>query len=240
MSLKLLLTLLEKGRKVNYFVQCPDSLGLNLLLPKTLAKVAAPDDMHFYEASGVTKEKARQIEKESRKAPVGASDYTYFIISGLQSLPPDSVGPLLKAVEEAKYSIFIFQAQTIPRAVRTLLSRSMLMKLPFMSKRQVLGNMHALHYDARTADEMGLYDGTLQGTIKAVSIKDAMMAIRRDLRLGARGHPSLQADDTINSLAFDAAVEPYLSDKERNFLRKDSSPERRRLVMFLMTEREST
>lgn len=239
MQIKTFLNLLESGRKSNYFIQAPDQLGLQLLLPKSLSKVASGEDIHFFEAANVTKEKARQIEKEARKAPVGSSDFSYFIIQGLQNLPVDSVGPLLKAVEEAKYSMFIFQAQVIPRFVRTLLSRSILVKLPFLSKRVVLGNMQSLHYDARTADDAGLYDGTLSGTIRAVSMKDTMQSIRRDLRLGARGLPSTMSDDVIGSLAFDAAVGPLLSAKETQYLKKDNSPERRRLVMLLLAERES-
>ena len=170
---------------------------------------------------------------------MGSSDHSYFIIQSLQNLPTDSVGPLLKAVEEAKYSVFIFQAQTITRAVRTLLSRSILVKLPFMSKKVVLGNMQALHYDARTADELGLYDGTLSGTIRAVSMKDTMMGIRRDLRLGARGLGVTLSDDVVGSLAFDSAVGPLLKEEEFSYLKRDSSPDRRRLVVMLLADRES-
>lgn len=231
--------LLEKGHKANYFVLCSDLLGLNLLLPKALGKVAAVGDIHYYDASQITKEKARQIEVESRKAPAGNSDYSYFVISGLQNLNSESVGPLLKAVEEAKYSVFLFQAQSIPRKIGTLLSRSILIKLPFFSKKIVLGNMQAMHLDAKTADELNLYDGTLQGTIKAVQMKDTISLIRRDLRLGARGLPSLQSDEVINSIAFDAAMDPYLRDSERGFLRRDLSADRRRLIVFLVAARES-
>lgn len=239
MLIKTFLTLTEGGHRANYFIVAPDLLGLHLLLPRSLAKVAAKEDIHFFDAANVTKEKARQIEKESRKAPVGSSDFSYFVITGLQNLPTDSVGPLLKAVEEAKYAVFLFQAQHIPRAVRTLLSRSILVKLPFLSKKAVLGNMQTLHYDARTADDLGLWDGTLSGTIKAVSMKDTLLSIRRDMRLGARGLPSTQADDVIGSLAFETAVGPLLNPSESAFLKRDSSADRRRLAVFLASERTS-
>lgn len=237
MLLKTFLTLVEGGHKANYFIVAPDQLGLQLLLPKAFAKVVSIEDCHFYEASTITKEKARQIEKEARKAPSGSSDFSYFVISGLQNLNSQSVGPLLKAVEEAKYSVFFFQAQYIPKACRTLLSRSILVKLPFLSKKLVLANMQALHHDAKTADEQGLYDGTLSGTIRALAMKDTMSSIRRDIRLGVRGLPSTQSDDVVGSLAFEAAVMPMLSDKELAFLRRDSSPDRRRLALFLVAER---
>jgi len=240
MMIKDFLLLLGKGKRANYFVIAPDQLGLNLLLPKSLAKIAAREDIHFFNAADVTKEKARQIEKESRKAPVGSSDFTYFVISGLQNLPTDSVGPLLKAVEEARYAIFIFQAQALKRSVRTLLSRSILVKLPFLTKKVVLGNMQALHYDARTADENNLYDGTLSGTIRAVSTKDTTASIRRDMKLGIRGLPSTQEAETVNSLVFETAIGPFLNQKEIDFLRRESNQDRKRLVVFLASERASS
>lgn len=240
MQVKAFLTLVESGHRANYFVVAPDQLGLHLLLPRSLEKVAAKEDIHFYDAAGVTKDKARQLEKESRKAPVGSSEFTYFVITGLQNLPTDSVGPLLKAVEEAKYAVFVFQAQSIPRAVRTILSRSILVNLPFLSKKVVLGNMQALHYDARTADELGLYDGTLAGTIRAVSMKDTLLSIRRDMRLGARGLASTQSDEVIGSLALDAAIAPLLSQREVSYLKRDSNEDRKRMVVFLAAERESS
>lgn len=237
MKLQTFLSLVEGGHKANYFIVAPDQLGLQLLLPKAFSKVVANEDVYFYDASTVTKEKARQIEKEARKAPVGSSSYSYFVISGLQNLPPQSVGALLKAVEEAKYSVFFFQAQYIPRNCRTLLSRSILVKLPFLSKKVVLANMQAMHQDAQTANEQGLYDGTLSGTIRALSMKDTMASIRRDIKLGVRGLPSLQSDDVVGSLAFESAIYPLLSPEEFAFLKKDSSPERRRLVLFMLAER---
>lgn len=239
MQIKTFLTLVEKGHRANYFVVAPDQLGLQLLLPKALSKVAAKEDIYYYDAASVTKDKARLIEKESRKAPAGSSDYSYFVITGLQNLPTESVGPLLKAVEESKYAVFFFQAQHIPRSVRTLLSRSILAKLPFLSKKVVLGNMQALHYDAKAADELNLYDGTLSGTIRAVAMKDMVVAIRRDLRLGARGLPAAQADEVIGSLAFETAVYPLLTEKEAQFIKRGSDPDRKKFLMYLVSERES-
>lgn len=239
MLIKTFLGIVEGGHKANYFILAPDQLGLQLLLPKSLEKVASKEDIYYYDAATITKEKARQIEKEARKAPVGSSEFSYFVLTGLQNLAPDSVGPLLKAVEEARYSVFFFQSQSIPRWLRTLLSRSILVKLPFLSKKVVLGNMQAMHYDAKTADDLGLYDGTLSGTIRSVAIKDTMISIRRDLRLGVRGLQATQSIDVIGSLAFDAAIGTMLNTSEAEFLKRDSSPERRRLALFLVSDRES-
>lgn len=222
---------------MNYFVVCPDSLGLSLLLPRVLEKLASREDIHFLQASHLTKEKARQMEKEARKAPSGMSNHTYFCISLLQNLAPDSVGPLLKVVEESKYANFIFQAQTITRETRTLLSRSMVIRLSFMSKAMVLGNMQAMHLDAATADELGLYDGTLGGTIKALTMKDTVVEIRREIRRGVRGIVALQREETVQSLALHTAISPFLREGETAFLKEEDSPERRRLVLFMLAER---
>jgi hypothetical protein len=238
MQIKAALALIETGQKANYFILAPDLLGLQILLPKSLEKIAARDDIYYLNASSMTKERARQMEREARKAPVGSSDCSWFVIYGLQNLPVESVGPLLKAVEEAKFSAFVFQSQHIPRHCRTLLSRSILMRLPFLQKRVVLGNLQAMHYDARVADEMNLYDGTLSGTIKALLMKDTVVAIRRDLRLGARGLPSTTSEEVVASNAFDAAIGPMLLEHEASFLARDSSPERRKLIAFLTSDRE--
>lgn len=237
MQIKEFLALLGTGKKINYFVECSDLLGISLLLPRVLEKHMAKDDVHFFDAATLTKEKARQLEKDARKAPVGSSAHSYYVITSLHQLPEQSVGPLLKAVEEAKYAAFIFQAQYVKRETRTLLSRSMLVKLPFMSKKVVLANMQALHYDATAADQLNLYDGNLSGTIRAVSMKDSMMAIRRDLKLGLRGVEGLMSDDVIGSLAFVPAIEPQLTDRERRFLAREDGPDRRRMLAYLLAER---
>jgi hypothetical protein len=240
MQIKTFLGLVEKARRINFYVVCSDLLGLQLLLPKSLQTVVTPGDVHYLDASNVTKERARTLEKEARKAPAGSSRFNVFVIYSLQNLPPDSVGPLLKAVEEARYSIFIFQAQVIKRATRTLLSRSVLVNLPFFTKRSVLGNMQALNYDAKVADDLDLYDGTLSGTIRALGMKDTLLNIRRDLRLGQRGVPSIVTDDTVTSLAFDAAIGSLLNEEEVAFLGRGNSPDRKKLILTLVAERESS
>lgn len=237
MNLRELLVLLETKEKTNYFLLAPDNLGLSLLLPKVLEKKAAREDIHYLDAAEITKEKARQLEQEARKAPVGMSDYTWFVITGLQRLPAESSGPLLKVVEESKYACFIFQAQVIPRSLRTLLSRSMLIRLPFLTKRMVLGNMQSLYYDAQLANDLGLYDGTLMGTIRAVQMKDTMLSIKRELKRGSRGLLRLLDNELLNSTAFLPAVEGYLKPEEMAWLKRVDNPERRKLLLFVLSER---
>lgn len=218
MKIQDFLRLVGQPGRTNYFVQCSDDLGIILLLQGALSSIAAADDVYFYDAESVTKEKARQIEAEARLAPRGGSALSHFYIYSLHKLPTDSVGPLLKATEEARYSRFIFQAQSAPFKIHTLMSRSSVVKLPFLSRKAVLGNMKAMNHDARTADQLGLYDGTLSGTIRALSMKDSMMEIKRELPRGYRGIASLFRPDVLTGLAFEPAVDQVLTPEEKAFM----------------------
>lgn len=66
----------------------------------------------------------------------------------LQKLPAESVGPLLKVTEDAKWSRFIFQAQTVPKKLYTLRSRSSVVSLPFFTKDVVLANLNGMNFVA--------------------------------------------------------------------------------------------
>lgn len=237
MDLRGLLALLRKGGKVNYFVVCPDQLGLQLLLPRTLEQLAAKEDITYLQAENITREKARQLADEARKAPMAGSNHSFMCIAGMQRLPFDSAGALLKVVEEAKYTNFIFQAQTITKACRTLRSRSVVVHLPFLERKVVLGNLQAMNLDAQTAEDLNLYDGTLSGTAKALAMKDTVVGIRRELRRGSRGSLTLQTDEIVQSLALIPAIQPYLRREEDQFLKREDTPERRRLMLYLLAER---
>lgn len=230
MKIQQFLNLVAKPGRTNYMVICSDELGLSLLLQGALSTVAVLEDIEFLDAENITKEKARQIEVAARLASRGGSELNHFFIYRLQRLPADSTGPILKAVEESKYSRFIFQAQSVPRKIRTLMSRSSVVRLPFLSKTVVLGNMKALNYDARTADQLNLYDGTLAGTIKALSGKDVIVEIQRNMRRGMRGLTAMYNPEVLNSLVFDTAMYNYLIDEEREFLRMGRSMDKRRYV----------
>lgn len=239
MNIRDFLRLVGAPTRTNYFVLCADEMGLNLLLQGALAPIAPAEDTYFYDAEGVTKEKARQIEDESRYAPRGGGNLSHFYIYSLQKLPTDSVGPLLKAVEEARYSRFIFQAQAAPPKIHTLMSRSSVVRLPFLPKNLVLGNMKAMNYDARTADQLGLWDGTLGGTIKALSMKDSMLEYRRETANGTRGLAALYHPDVMKSLAFRPATNHLYSDEERRFMTRAGNDEdsalstaRRKIALF--------
>lgn len=227
----------QPGRE-NFFVVCPDNLGLNLLLQRVLEPIANAEDVHFYAAESLTKENARDLEKEARMASRGSSAHTHFFIHGLQKLAKESAGPLLKAVEEARYARFILQAQWVPQKVLTLMSRCTVCRIPFMSKKMVLGNLKAMNHDAKTADNLNLYDGTLEGTIQALRMKDTLLAIQRDLKKGVRGLTSVMAQDVLNSLAFDVAAQPFLSARERAYVRRmPDNHNRKKIALFLASER---
>lgn len=237
MKIQTFMKLVGAPGRTNYFVVAPDDLGLSLLLTKVLEPIACAEDVHFVEAGGLTKDAARELEKEARLAPRGSSELTHFYIWGSQRLPVDSVGPLLKAVEEAKYARFVFQAQVVSRKLRTLMSRCQVVSLSFLSRKVVLGNLRAMSQDARTVEQQDLYDGTLQGTIKALQMKDSLAAIVRELKRGTRGLTVALAPDVIGSSAFPAALGPFLTEGEREFLARSDTPERRKLVLFLAASR---
>jgi len=227
----------DDQERTNYLVICSNTLGLNTFLSKVLSKQAAQEDIYFHDAASITVEKARQIERESRLAPRGSSKFTHFFIYNLQNIPQGSAQPLLKVAEEAKYARFIFQTQFLPRKVRTLMSRSVVLSLPFMPKSVVLANMKAMNLDAKMADQLNLYDGTLGGTIAALQMKDALTNIRRELGRGPRGFAALVNPETIGSLAFMPAMDAVLTEEERFYLKRGDTPDRRKLALFLVTER---
>lgn len=224
--------------ETNFFVVCPDNLGLLSLLQGVLVSVANAEDIHSVPASALVKERVQQLEKDAHLGPRGSSERTHFFIYGMKDLPVESAGPLLKTVEESKFARFIFQTQAPRRKLSTIRSRCQIVQLPFLTKRVVLGTMKARDKDALTADRLGLYDGTLDGTEKALGVKDTVADIRRELKKGFRGLVTLLSDEMINSLVFRQVVWPEMTDSEREFLERWDNPSRRRLVAFLVSRRQ--
>lgn len=243
MKIQDFLKLVARPERANYAAICADELGLGLLLQGVLAPIAFAEDIQFFDAETITKEKARQIEADARLAPRSGSQLNHFFIYHLQRLPPDSTGPLLKAVEEARFSRFIFQTQGTPRHIRTLLSRSMTAQLPFLPRKVVLGNMKALNHDAKTADQLNLYDGTLGGTINALAAKDTITEIQRELKRGVRGLTALFSPEILGSLVFNTATYNHLNQSERAFVRRGRTGSkagyaaRQKLALYLALQR---
>jgi len=208
-----------------------------MLLQKTLPKIASTEDYYAYQAENITKAKAREIEAEARKAPRAGSKLSHVFIAGMEKLPTDSAGPLLKAAEEARWTRFIFQAESLPVKLHTLMSRSNVVRLPFLSKKAILGNLQRMNYDAKTVDRLGLYDGTLDGTIRMLAMKDSIVEIRRELKGGSRGLTALFQPEIVGGLALDTALRDQILEEERRFIDREDNPDRKKLVMYLMSKR---
>lgn len=237
MKIKEVLKWIEERPAQNFFVVAPDALGFQMLLVPTLKKIAALGDVYYYDARALLKDRVREIEREARMAPVGSSNESHFVIRGVQNLNAESVGPLLKVVEEAKTARFIFQAQWEPKKIWTLQSRSVVLRVPFFSEKVVLANLDALKQDAAVVAEQGLYDGTLDGTTQALAMKDSIAEIHRLQEGGMRSLTSLLSTDVVSSLAFKRAVEPSLEEEEIAYLRRGDSLDRKRIVLYLRVRR---
>jgi len=231
------LKLLQQPGRTNFAAVASSTLGLTTLIPRTLQRIAAEIDIHVYSAGSLTKEKVRQIGREAMMAPRGSSDLTHFLIYDLQHIAVQSVGPLLKVVEDAQYGRFIFQTQKQVRKVSTLLSRASVVRLPFLKEQVVLGNMKELKLDAATAQRLKLYDGTLGGTIESLGMKDTLVAMQREMKAGARGLVTLLSEEYTNSLVFDRAVYDKISKAERDYLARHDDLARRKVVLYLVTQR---
>jgi len=202
------LKLLQQPGRTNFAAVASSTLGLTTLIPRILLKIAAEIDIHVYSAGSLTKEKVRQIGREAMMAPRGSSDLTHFLIYDLQHIAVQSVGPLLKVVEDAQYGRFIFQTQKQVRKTSTLLSRASVVRLPFLKE---------------------------QGTIESLGMKDTLVAMQREMKAGARGLVTLLSEEYTNSLVFDRAV--YISKIERDYLARHDDLARRKVVLYLVTQR---
>lgn len=221
----------------NFFVTAPTNLGLTMMIQGALSGVANKEDVYFHAAETLTKEKVLQLEREARLAPRGSSKHSHFYVYGCEVLPRSSIGPLLKVVEEARFARFIFQAQGEQGFLGTIKSRCSEVSLPFLSKRVVMGNLKALNYDTLAVERLGLYDGTIEGTVKALATKDTTMEIRRELERGARGAAVLLDDEVVQSPALVGILREKATREERSFLARGDTESRRRLVLFLASRR---
>lgn len=219
---------------------CSDELGLSYpgVLEQAL-KTTATEDLYVLNAETLIKEKAREVERAAHTAASGGSELNVFFIYSLQRLPPDSVGPLLKAVEDAKSSRFIFQAQSVPDKIRTLMSRSSVVKLPFVSKQAVLGMLQRLRLDAKTADQSRLWDGTLGGTARALGMREHMAILEREISAGMAGIPALfkeneRGGSLVGSLALLPVLEKRLNPNDLDYIRAEPNPVRKKILLLLM------
>lgn len=200
----------------NYLAECSDMLGLTTYLTREFKKIAHDQDVHVYDAKFITREKSHQIDDESRRASYGGTGYQHFIITKLQDLPAESVGPLLKTVEEAKYSRFIFQAQHVPAKVYTLKSRATAVKIPFITENGILAAIKARNLDAGEVQREKLWDGTLDGSLQALNSRLKTKEIRKKLSQKRQGMSDVyDSEELMDSPVLDRVikeVEPSLTD----------------------------
>lgn len=220
----------------HFYSVTPDGGGMVLLLPGVLRKIAHERDIQVFDCARLTVTQARALAREAGMAPIGSSDVTHFVGWNTHLLGDTAAGALLLAIEEGKRGRFIFIADRDPGSgLRPLASRCVQIRLPFLAKRVVLGNLQALKHDARTADEKDLWDGTLGGTLANVRVAKEREAILAAVALGLRGLPELL--EFSDSPAFDQILAGRLTEEERRFLEHESTPERRRLVAFQLLAR---
>lgn len=215
----------------HFYAVTPDGAGLALLVPRILRGIAAERDVRILDGSQLTVRDARRVAQEAGMSPVAGGPVTHFVVWRAHDLKPEAAGALLLAIEEAARGRFAFVAARDPRgALRPLASRCVLVRLPFLSKRAVLGNLQVLRLDARTADERDLWDGTLGGTLANLREEGDRRQILEALHRGMNGLADLVA--CAGSPVFDRVMREHLTEEERRFLDRESSPERRKLVAF--------
>lgn len=230
---------LRENPCTHYYVVTPDGDGMVRLIPRVLRAIAAEPDIRVLDSASVKIAKARRLAQEVGMAPVGGGRVTHFVIWRAHTLDAATAAALLYAVEEAARGRFVFVAGRSPRgAHRPLASRCVELTLPFLSKRAVLGNLQALREDARKAAEKDLWDGTLGGTLANIREEAARSRILDAVSHGIQGLADLLA--CTDSSTFDRVLESHLTEGERHFLERESSPERRALVAFHLLARRST
>lgn len=222
----------------HFYVVTPDGAGLDLLLPRILNALASERDVRVMDAPQITVAQARGIAREVRMAPIGGSSRTHFLIRRAHLLPSASASALLLAVEEAQRGRLVFVAGqlTLP-ANKVLASRCRIVRLPFLSRAAVLGNLQALHLDARTADEKDLWDGTLGGTLTNIQEGDDRPAILDALHRGLPGLPDLLSH--AETPAFDRVLREHMTAQERDFLGDTPTRARRALIAYTMLARRT-
>lgn len=227
------LELIRAQETQNIYLLTPDDGGMALLLPRALAKVARPADIQTIDAASLRVDAARELAKDCGFSPRGGSSRTHIVIRRMDRLAAYCVGAVLKAVEESQFARFIFVGSSIPYACQTLASRSLVVRLPFLTRKAALGNIQALKMDAATVDSQDLWDGTLGGSLQNLKDhKDRVEILAALSRLNLSDLCGL-----VESPAFDRTLKPMMTPEEIEYVQRDASPTRRQLVALLILER---
>lgn len=202
MKLKEFLNGVVQMDNTNFFVLCPDKVGIRSLIKRALEKVASSEDISIHHARDMTVETAHLLRERASSRPIAGSKRTHFFIHSLQNLNAPAAAVLLKVVEETRTARFIFQSQTKKDPIGGLRSRSVEVEIPFLTKREVLGNLQALQKDAAAAERLNLWDGTLENTLRLSEDKQKAERILHLIQMGIRGR-----EDLLQEVAIDEAME---------------------------------
>lgn len=220
----------------HFFAVTPDLEGTLRIVRRSLLAMQPACDVRVHDGSALQVAEAREVASDARRAPLGGSRRASVLVWRAERMPRDAAAMLLAPVEEAGGARFIFLASgEVPDHVEPLASRSVTVRLPFLSRRVVLGNVQALRLDARAADEADLWDGTLGGTLEALRCQATHARVREALGKGAGGYAALA--ELVGEAGFDAALRPSLLSEERAFLEARPGEDRRRLAAFLVARR---
>lgn len=212
------------------FVCGPSELGILRLLPVRLEKIA-PGSVSVYDAKNVTADIARHIAAEVHRTPANAVPVAQVVVHGAEMLSKHALPPFLSAMEEPSLARFVIHATHVPQYLGPIVSRCRQFRVPFLKDKTVLANMQALHLDAREAED--LCDGTLEGTIQRLAIKDALAEIEKQLG-DISNLPAI-----LNEDGFDPSMLNDLTSGEREFLLRSPTQLRQKLVLFLIANRRS-
>jgi hypothetical protein len=231
------LTLVKNGGRSNYMVVCPDNLGVTdpLVIWAALAPGTAKGDVYFHNAQHINVTRAREIAREAYLKARCGSELNVYVVSSLQKLAENSVAPLMNAVEGAESSRFIFQTQSTPKKIYTLMSRSRVIRLAFTSRSAVLASMP--DHDAKIVAEFDLYDGTVSGALRDLPLKGTLTDVKAQLSKGLKGLPALFNQKVMSSGALEVALNDMLTPEEREFVRRHPEPYGKQLLVYLVCAR---
>jgi len=209
-----------------FFLGSP-KLGVSRFVRSKMERLA-PGSVRVIDADGLKADEARELMASLHEVPELAIEAWQVLVLNAHKLSRAVLPQFLSIMEEGQWARFVFQAASEPRWLGPVISRCKRFRLSFMSRKQVLANMQALHFDALKADTEDLYDGTLEGTVQRLAISDALVEIKKQVGSFDKLPDLVQACD-----GYDPELLFQLSEGEREFILRAPQGIRRRLVVFL-------
>ena len=218
---------IQTNPRSHVFVVGSAKLGVRRFTQAQCSKLA-PGATKVIDATSMKVDEARALIEELHTLPEMGVECWQVIVMNAEKLKREVLPQFLAIMEEGQWARFVFHANAAPGYLGPIKSRCTIFKLAFMGKRQVLANMQALHLDARAADEADVYDGTLEGTVQRLAIKDALDEVEKQTGAFENIPALLQAVE-----GYDPAMLGVLTHGEREFIMGAPQPIRRRLVVML-------